>query len=126
MMPMQSIAVWPGIFQITFVYNTGAAFSLFEQYPSLLLGVTLVLFLVILTIALSRSTMSRIETIGFSMVLGGALGNIADRLSQGKVVDFLDFVCILYPVFNLADSFIFLGVCILLLLQLFPSIGKAR
>lgn len=113
--PAASIAIMPGVFHITHVYNTGAAFSMLQQHPGLLLIITSILFLGLLAYSLRKSVMPPVERIGLSLVLGGALGNIGDRLMFGKVVDYLDVVIIHYPVFNLADSFIFIGVCLLLL-----------
>ncbi len=111
----ESIPIIPDVFNITLVYNTGAAFSLFRQYPELLLVITFVLLTGLSLYSFARSTFDRMELIGFGLVLGGALGNLADRLLYGKVVDYLDFALIQYPIFNLADVCIFCGVCLLLL-----------
>ncbi len=110
MAPGQSMAVIPDVFHITFVYNTGMAFSLFKEHPGVLLFLTSLLFLGFLIYSLQKSVLTRIECLGFSLILGGALGNIADRVLVGKVIDYLDVTLIHYPIFNLADAFIFCGV----------------
>ena len=115
MTPGQSIPVVPDVFHITYVHNTGVAFSLFQQHPAWLLALTSVLFTVFLMFAFRRPGYTALEFTGFAMVLGGAAGNIVDRILFGKVIDYLDVTVIQYPVFNLADSFICVGVALLLL-----------
>lgn len=111
----QSIPVAQDIFHFTLVHNKGAAFSLFQEQPLLLLGFTLFLFLGFLIYALKRPLLQQAEMVSLSLILGGALGNIADRLTLGYVVDFLDFTLIDYPIFNLADIFIFCGIVLMII-----------
>lgn len=111
----ESIPIIPDVFNITLVYNTGAAFSMFRQYPELLLGITILLLLGLTIYSFRRKAFDVLECWGLALVIGGALGNMTDRLLFGKVVDYLDFALIQYPIFNLADVCIFCGVCLLLL-----------
>ena len=113
--PSESLSVLPGFFNLTLVYNTGAAFSLFQQYPALLLVITLALLTGLLTYASKKTHYTLIECLGLGLVIGGAFGNLADRLMMAKVVDYLDMVLIHWPIFNLADAFIFCGICLLLI-----------
>jgi signal peptidase II len=113
--PGESIPLIPGIFHLTRLQNSGAAFSMFYEHPELLTFVASLLFAVFTWYMLTKKTLAASEMIGFSLVLGGALGNLMDRLQIGAVTDFLDFTLIRYPVFNLADSFIFAGVILLLI-----------
>lgn len=116
----ESVNVIPGLFRITHVQNTGAAFGLFSDHPSEWKVAVLVMFslaaLVVVTILLWRNSHSFTST-GFalSLILGGALGNLWDRLVDGHVVDFLDFHLGGYhwPAFNVADSAIVVGAFIL-------------
>jgi signal peptidase II len=116
--PFQSIPVLP-FFDITLVFNTGAAFSLLAEATgwqnTFLLTVAIVISLVILIWLLHAARRPRLPLIGLAMVLGGALGNIGDRLQHGFVIDFLDFYIGVYhwPVFNLADSAITIGAGLL-------------
>lgn len=107
--------LWPNVFQLTLAHNTGAAFSLFNQHPGWLAGLSGLLILIILTYAW-RYGMQRsgAEHLGFAFIVGGALGNLLDRVRLGYVIDFFDAVIIRYPIFNLADSFIFIGVLLVL------------
>jgi len=120
------IQIIPGFFRLTHTENTGAAFSLFADSPSqwkttLLIAFSLVA-MVIVSILLWKQTRPLTMTgIALSLILGGAVGNLWDRLASGRVVDFLLFYVKQYqwPVFNLADSAIVLGASLLVLEILF-------
>ncbi len=123
-----SIQVIPGFFRITHVENTGAAFGLFADSPSEWKIALLVLFsvvaLVIVAALLWRNSHTMTSTgVGLSLILGGALGNLWDRLIHGRVVDFLLFYIGQYqwPAFNVADSAIVVGAGLLVIEILFSS-----
>ena len=104
-----------GIFHFTYVKNTGAAFSIFSGGVGWLKWLSLVVSLGLIFLALFASRFSKIEQCGYGFILAGALGNGIDRFIFGYVVDFLDFRLINFPVFNVADIAINLGiVCILI------------
>jgi signal peptidase II len=118
----RQIQIIPGFFRITHTENTGAAFSLFADSPShwktaLLIGFSL-LAMVIVTVLLWKQTRALTMTsVALSLILGGAVGNLWDRIASGRVVDFLLFYVKHYewPVFNLADSAIVVGAGLLVL-----------
>ena len=108
-----AIPLWPGVLHIAHVRNTGAAFSLFEQHPRALMVLS-VLLLGWLFLFLWRQPMtSRVQAAAFMLIAGGALGNLWDRLMRGAVVDYIDVVAIHFPIFNLADIWIFCGACLM-------------
>jgi len=116
------IQIIPGFFRITHTENTGAAFSLFADSPSHFKTAALITFsvvaMIVVSILLWRQTRARTVTgIAFSLILGGAAGNLWDRVASGRVVDFLLFYVKQYqwPVFNLADSAIVVGASLLVL-----------
>ncbi|WP_373533006.1 signal peptidase II [Vampirovibrio sp.] len=109
-----SVPIIPGFFQLTLAFNTGAAFSLFKNQPQLLSVFTSLLFGVLLIYALLRTHFAKGERLAMALILGGALGNLIDRLTTGRVTDYFDWVAIHYPVFNVADSFIFMGVVLMI------------
>jgi signal peptidase II len=118
----------PGIFRLTHVENRGAAFGLFADSPSQWKIAVLVLFsivaLVIVSALLWRNSHSMNTTgIGLALILGGALGNLWDRLINGRVVDFLLFYIGQYqwPAFNVADSAIVVGAGLLVIEVLFSK-----
>ncbi|UBF29522.1 signal peptidase II [Kovacikia minuta CCNUW1] len=113
--PPQSLPVIPGVFHITYVVNTGAAFSMFSQGVSWLRWLSFAVSVGLLLLAWFGPTLSRWEQVGYGFILSGAVGNGIDRFILGKVVDFLDFRLIQFPVFNLADTFINIGIICLLI-----------
>jgi len=111
--PIHSLPVIPNVFHLSLAYNTGAAFSMFHNQPQLLTGFTSLLFLALLAYGLSKRQFYKGELLAMALILGGALGNLLDRIFLGHVTDFLDLIAIRYPIFNVADSFIFCGVILL-------------
>jgi len=116
-----SIPIIDGFFNLTYVRNTGAAFGMFSRshevfrLPFLILvSVVAIGFIVSMLRRLSDQETGMITALAF--ILGGALGNLIDRLLHGEVIDFLDVYWLTYdwPAFNLADSFITIGVTITL------------
>ncbi len=105
----------PGVFHLTYVTNTGAAFSLFTGKVEWLRWLSLGVSLGLMALAWFGRTLSIFEQLGYGFILGGALGNGIDRFVAGSVVDFLDFRLIQFPVFNLADVFINIGIICLLI-----------
>jgi len=124
----ETIQVIPGFFRLTHVENRGAAFGLFADSPSEWKITMLVLFsivaLAIVSVLLWRNSHAMRSTgIGLALILGGAVGNLWDRLVSGKVVDFLLFYVSQYqwPAFNVADSAIVVGAGLLIVEILFAK-----
>jgi len=113
--------LWSGVFHLTYVINTGAAFSLLTGRADLLRWLSLAVSLALMALAWFGPILSTLEQLGYGLILGGAMGNGVDRFVAGSVVDFLDFRLIRFPVFNLADVFINMGIICLLI----ASIPKA-
>ncbi|MBD2301124.1 lipoprotein signal peptidase [Nostoc sp. FACHB-87] len=105
----------PGVFHFTYVTNTGAAFSLFSGKVEWLRWLSLGVSLVLIALGLFGSMLSRWDQLGYGLILGGAMGNGIDRFVLGYVVDFLDLRLINFAVFNIADSFISIGIVCLLI-----------
>ena len=117
-LPGESRIVIPHLLWWTYVQNTHGAFGLFGNSPALLIVLALAvlaLFAFAFRDAARRSVLVRIA---FGAIVGGAAGNIVDRLQQRFVVDFIDFKTIWPNVFNLADSCITIGVCLLIVSSL--------
>ncbi len=128
-----SIKMISGFFYLTHVENRGAAFSLFadstSQWKIALLVIFSIIALVIVTILLWRNSHAMTVTgVGLSLILGGAVGNLWDRLLNGRVVDFLLFYIGSYqwPAFNVADSAIVVGAGLLVFEILFAKAPVAE
>jgi len=107
-------------FNLTMVWNQGISFGLFQNGNPWPLTIIALVISGFFSIWLAR-TKSWVEAISLSMVIGGALGNVIDRLHFGAVADFFDFHIMgwHYPAFNIADSCITIGIVILVVNSLF-------
>ena len=120
-----------GFFNLVHAENPGAAFSMFESAPpairvGLLVALALVIVVLMIAALLGRIHIvdSQFARMALGLVLGGACGNLFDRIHAGTVTDFLEFYrgSYYFPAFNLADSSIFCGACLMLIDYL---IGKS-
>jgi len=107
-------------FNMVLVFNKGAAFSLFAQAPGWqapVLSAFAVIAAVVVSVFIVRSPGRQLLCLGLALILGGAIGNVIDRLRFGQVVDFLDFHALgwHWPAFNVADSAISVGAVLLIL-----------
>jgi signal peptidase II len=124
------IQIIPGFFRLTHTENTGAAFSLFADSTNpwktgLLIAFSVIALLVVL-VMLWKNNHAHVTTgIALSLIMGGAFGNLWDRATSGRVVDFLLFYVKRYqwPVFNLADSAIVVGAGLLVVEIVFARAG---
>jgi len=127
------IKIIPGFFSLTHTENTGAAFSLFANSPvhwktGLLIGFSAVAMVIVTVLLWKQCHELSLTGIALSLILGGAAGNLWDRLASGKVVDFLLLYIKQYqwPVFNLADSSIVIGASLLVIEILFSRPKSAE
>lgn len=126
---LDTLRIIPGFFDIVRTENRGVAFSLFNDSTSEWRTVVLVLFSIAAVILVGGFILRRAEQLdrlslgGFSLILGGAIGNVFDRIIWGRVTDFLDFYIGGYhwPAFNVADSAIVIGSGLLLVEVLRPK-----
>ena len=121
----QSIKILPNIFHFTFILNNGTAFGLFKGANAALAVLSVAVITLIIFYVLKNKTSGFVNSLALGLILGGALGNLFDRVRFGCVIDFLDFR--VWPVFNVADSAITIGTVILawnILKQNFKSAGK--
>ena len=108
----QSFPIIKGIFHLTLIHNRGAAFGILKnQIPLFIFTSVLAVILIYLNLRKDKQKKLSVPTLSLCLILGGALGNLIDRIFLGYVVDFLDFR--VWPVFNLADSAITVGAILL-------------
>ncbi len=120
---VDTIALWKNVFHLTYVENTGIAFGMFKD-ARLLFIVISILVLVILSMLYTKTTYrTQWLKVGTSLIFGGAIGNLMERMAKGYVVDFLDFRLIHFPVFNIADIAVCVGA-VMLMVHFFISEGK--
>ncbi len=124
-----AIVVIPKVFRLTHVLNSGAAFSMFEgaQHPEMvrqvLIWFSVAAVVVVLGILWKAGRTASLMSVSLALILGGAIGNLYDRVKLQYVVDFLEVHIVHYhwPDFNVADSAIVVGACLLLLEMLRPQ-----
>lgn len=121
----ESIKVIKNFFYLTYTRNTGAAFSILEDARILLLIVTIIA-LFFINKFMNKEEIKGIENFIYGIIIGGILGNLFDRVIYGYVIDFLDFKIFgyNYPIFNLADTFIVIGVIMLVITNLYKDYFK--
>ncbi len=122
----ESIAIVPNYLDITYTLNPGAAFSMLADAPpwvrrAFLLSMSCAA-IIVLIVLIARSERVTINSIAFALILAGATGNLIDRATRdGRVIDFVraHYYDLNYPVFNVADSAITIGVALIILTSLF-------
>ena len=127
-----TVTVLPGFFNLTHIYNTGGAFGFLSGNPSSMqqiffLTASIVAAGLILFLYGKTPPGQAALELGFSLILGGAAGNVIDRIRIGKVVDFLDFhiMGMHWPAFNVADSAITVGMLIFIYHLLFNKLPQS-
>jgi signal peptidase II len=129
-----AIPIIPRVLRITHWTNDGAAFSLFADSASphavrwVLISFALLAALVVLIAMVRLGDRFTLTTVALALIFGGALGNVHDRILYGSVVDFIEVHIFSYhfPDFNVADSSIVIGACLLLLDSLLPKKNQAH
>ena len=122
---LTTVNIIDDFFSLTYVLNDGAAFSLFASKTYLLVLIAL-LCLFFIIYELKNNLDDRIISIGYSLVLAGLLGNFIDRLIDGYIIDYLSFKILElnFPVFNLADILIVVGIVIVIIREILKERGK--
>ena len=113
----ESVKIINNFLNITYVKNTGAAWSILADKSFVVVFISAVIIMVIIGYIYRHKPNVLLEKIAYSLVLGGAIGNFIDRIFYGYVIDFID-VSIFgydYPIFNLADCFIVIGVVLIVI-----------
>ena len=126
-----SVSIIPGFFNLTHIHNPGMAFGLFSNQSSTI-QTAVFLFAsalaagVILYLYITTPNTHRFLAFGFALILGGAIGNMVDRVRLGKVVDFLDLYIgnLHWPAFNVADSAVTIGIGIFIYHLVFNKMPK--
>jgi len=122
--PGVTITIIPHLFNILYSRNKGAAFGMFQDYSQYLTVLTFVAIFLILYLFVTTPSKDKLLRASYGMILGGALGNLYDRIIYGYVTDFLDFHIGQYswPTFNIADS----SISIAIILIIYDAIKKER
>lgn len=123
LLPVGSMEVLPGIVELRYCLNDGMAFSMLAGKQWLLIGVTSVMLVAVLVMLFVRK-MPLAERIAWTLVLGGGVGNLIDRVLNGVVVDYINVLFMHFAIFNFADICVCVGVGLLMLVLLLDSTKK--
>lgn len=118
---VDTIPLIQDVFHLTYVENTGAGWGIFSDHTWLLTVATLIVVVAAVAYMVFKRPKSVVFLTGFTFMIGGAVGNVIDRIRQGFVIDFFDFRLINFPVFNVADCFITVGAIIFAVYVIFFS-----
>lgn len=115
-----SITIIKNFFYLTYINNDGAAFSILVGKRIFLILIAVLVIVMLIRYIKKNNIQNKLELVSLALIIGGSLGNLMDRLVRGYVIDFLDFKLFNYnfPIFNLADTFIVIGVFLLLLKEI--------
>ena len=115
-----SITIIKNFFYLTYINNDGAAFSILVGKRIFLILIAVLVIVMLISYIKKNNIQNKLEVVSISLIIGGSLGNLMDRVIRGYVIDFLDFKIFNYnfPIFNLADTFIVIGVFLLLLKEI--------
>ena len=124
-----SVRIWDGVFNFVSVHNTGGAWSILDEHTWILIVLTFLFLIAFFVFNYFFKQRTNLYLVGFALVVGGAVGNLIDRLFLGYVRDFisLDFLGN-FPVFNIADMCLLAGVIVLCVFFLFsyPKLNKGK
>lgn len=111
----QSITIINNFFNITYVRNTGAAWSILSGNVLLLIIISVLALVAIYYYLIKDKELNKIDIVSYSMLIGGIIGNLIDRIVHGYVIDYLDFKIFNYnfPIFNIADTLIVISIIII-------------
>ena len=123
-----TILVIPNFFSITYVKNDGAAWSILSGNTIFLILISIVALLIIIMYVFKNSDIKTFEFMNYSILIGGILGNLFDRIKFGSVIDYLDFKIFNYnfPIFNFADMCIVVSIFLLLIYFIKSEAKNAR
>ena len=126
LMPVHSVRLIPGVLNLTYVENPGAAFGMLQNNRWVFLIISTIGILAVLFYLLIKRPTSKLLCLSLSFIVGGGIGNMIDRVLLGYVVDFFDFCLINFAIFNVADSFVCVGAGILALWVILDTVAEEK
>lgn len=122
--PISSIEIINGILSFTYVENRGAAFGIFRGKKFYLIGITSMVVILMIYYLIKNNNVSKYFKLSLILIIGGAIGNLIDRIFRGYVVDFIHFYIkdiFDWPVFNFADICVVLGTILMAVIIIFSK-----
>ena len=123
---IDKLPIIEGVFNLRFVENTGAAFSMLSGQRVLLITLPILAVAAMIYVLATRRISSKVGSWGITLILAGAVGNLIDRIFRGAVVDMFDFELINFPVFNVADIAVTVGAVLFFIFAIFIYDDKSE
>jgi len=125
---LKEINIIPNFFSLMYVKNTGGAFSIFNNNVILLTIISVICLIFIIKYIIKNNKKLFLEDLSIAFITGGLLGNLIDRIFRSGVIDFFKFKIITYdfPIFNIADIFIVIGIFIIMISTIRGEIHENR
>lgn len=123
LLPQTAMTLIPGILELRYFLNDGMAFSMLAGKQTLLIVVTSIMLIGVLWMLFARK-LTPLERVAWTLVLGGGIGNLIDRVATGVVVDYINVLFVNFAVFNFADICVCVGVGLLMLWVILDSRNK--
>ena len=114
-----TLPIIPSVLNLTYTQNYGAAFGIFQHHKILLICLTSIILISIIVFFIFNNINNNVMLWSLSLIISGGMGNLIDRIMHEYVIDYIDFRLINLAVFNLADCYVFIGVCLMLYYTLF-------
>ena len=124
--PVGAMPLIPGVVELRYYLNDGAAFSILQGKQTFLILFTGAALLVVAWYLLFKRPAKKLEYIGWLFVLGGGIGNLVDRVMNGEVVDYINLLFMNFAVFNFADILVCTGIGLLLLSLLLEELSARK
>ena len=125
LLPKTAMTLIPGVLELRYFLNDGMAFSMLAGKQKLLIAVTSLMLLGVLWMLFARK-LTPLERVAWTLVLGGGIGNLIDRIATGVVVDYINVLFMNFAIFNFADICVCVGVGLLMGGVLFDSYFKEK
>ena len=122
----ESFVLLKNVLNITYVHNYGAAFSMLTGARWILVLITIVALNIIYIFFIKNKKLNKYQTIVYSMLLGGIVGNLIDRFFYGYVIDYIDIKLFNFAIFNIADSLIVISVILLIVEEVLYARNSSR
>lgn len=119
-----TLPIIPSVLHLTYVKNYGAAFGILQNKKFFLILITSIILLAMIIFVIFKQFNNNIFIWSMALIISGGIGNLIDRIVYGYVIDYIDFRLINFAVFNLADSYICIGVFLILFYILFVDIKQ--
>ena len=125
LLPKTAMTLIPGVLELRYFLNDGMAFSMLASKQKLLIAATSLMLLGVLWMLFARK-LTPLERVAWTLVLGGGIGNLIDRVLNGEVVDYINVLFMNFAIFNFADICVCVGVGLLMVWVLFDSYFKEK